>query len=192
MRGFTFIEMVVVVAIVSILSLVVGDSVLMFFKAEQTTANQSNALIAAQGAFDGMIQTLREADYGADGSYPIVSMATSSLTFFSNSGTSGATQRLTFAASSFSILESISNPSGTPPAYPTFSSKIPIADGIQNFSQDIPLFRYFDSLGNEITDFSQVSAVASILVTLPVSSDVRRFPIHQFQSLVTLRNLRNN
>lgn len=192
MRGFTFIEMIVVVGIVALLSIVMGDSVLMFFKAEESTSSQSNSITAAQGAFDAIVKNLREADYGADGSYPIVSMATSSLTFFSDSGNGGAAQRITFKVFRTSLLESIVNPSGTPPAYPVVSSSITIADNVQNFSQNKALFHYFDSAGNEITDFSQVTAVTSVLVTLPVTSDIKRFPTHQFQSSVTLRNLRSN
>jgi type II secretory pathway pseudopilin PulG len=184
--------MIVVVGIVAILSIAVGDSVLMFFKAEESAANQSSSIIMAQGAFDAMVRDVRAANYGADGSYPIASMSADSLTFFSPTGANGPVQRLTFQVSGTSLLESITRPSGNPPAYPAAPSASDIADSVQNLTRNVALFRYFDSAGNEITDFSRTAAVASVLVTLQVNSTINPLSTYTLQSSVTLRNLRSD
>ncbi len=190
MRGFTFIEMIVVVALVGVLSIMVGDSVLAFFRANYSSAGQSNSVTAAQGALDAIIKDLREADYGADGSYPVVSISPDAMTFFSDTGLNGTAERITLELSGTSLTRSITDPAGIPPVYPNISTTGTMANNVQNISEGQALFRYFDSSGNEITDFSQTKAVASVTVTVSVNSDPR-LTAFTLQSSATLRNVRN-
>jgi prepilin-type N-terminal cleavage/methylation domain-containing protein len=192
MRGFTFIEMLVVVALVGVLSIAIGDSTLSFFKANYSSSGQSNSVTAAQGALDAIVRDLRQADYGADGSYPIISITPNSMKFFSGTNSNGLSRRITIQLSGTSLMEIITDPSGTPPTYSGVAAGRNMADNVQNVPLGKPLFRYFDSSGNEITDFSQITSVASVAVTVSVNADPKRLREFTLQSSATLRNLRKN
>lgn len=191
MRGFTFIEMVVVVGIIGVLSIAVTDSVLSFLRVETSSSGQAISVTAAQGALDNIVGDLRQSNYGADGSYPLSSIAPNALTFFSAVGPNGVASRVTVQLHSTSLLESTTNPSGTPVVYGSASTTNNMAGGIQNISQNQPLFVYFDSSGNQITNFSLVNTVASVKVTILVNSDPNRLSSYTLSSFVTLRNLRS-
>lgn len=192
MRGFTLIEMLVVIFVVAIISIVIGDSVLSFFKAAEFATGRAGSVSAAQGALDTIVQSVRGSTYGADGSYPIASISPYSLTVFADSGPNSATERITFFVSGTSLFKSVIDPTGNPPWYSiAASTTADIADGIENAAIGPALFTYYDAAGNEITDFSHVSDVASVFVNL-LSQSSTSTPVYTLQSYVTLRNLENN
>ena len=192
-RGFTLIEMLVTVAIMALLALSVGNSILSFFKAERVASGESYSAAAAQGALGAIVSSVRGMSYGADGEYPIVSMSQNALTFFADNGPGGASQKFTFQITGTSLLESIVTASGNPPAYTGKPVTEDIVDGVQNASLGKPLFQYFDANGNVINDFSKTASTSSLVVTLEVGGNAAQpsWKPYEMTSWVIPRNLRS-
>ena len=193
-RGFTLIEMLVTVAIMALLAISVGDSILSLFKAETAASNGSYSTASAQGALGAMVGLVREMNYGINGQYPIVSMSGNSLTFLSDNGNGSASKRFTFQLIGASLVESVTSSSGNPPQYSGTPIISEIADDVQNIPLGLSLFHYFDAAGNEITDFSKMASTSSILIDLNIGTGIVQTPgykAYTLQSLATLRNLRS-
>lgn len=190
-RGFTLVETLVTVAIIAALSIAIGDAIVYFYRAEETAALQSDTVRTARGAFDSMVRDVREASYGADGSNPIAAMSRYELTIFADANNDGSPERILYRVSGTSLFKTITLPSGNPPGYSWWinPNTASIVEGVRNLADGHPLFRYYDAAGNEITDYSQTTDVASVVVYLVVHENPTRAPEFILESMATLRNL---
>ncbi|HEX8591654.1 MAG TPA: type II secretion system protein, partial [Candidatus Paceibacterota bacterium] len=80
----TLVEMLVVIAIVSSAGIALSSAIQYFYKSNAFLLEQNAALDNARRGIREAVVAIREASYGDDGSYPIASAATSSLTFYSD------------------------------------------------------------------------------------------------------------
>ena len=71
---------------------------------------------ARSGVEDAM-KYLREASYGSDGSYPIASVATSSITFYANVNNDTFIEQVTYLLQNGTFYRVVGEPSGNPPTY---------------------------------------------------------------------------
>ena len=82
--GFTFIEAIVVVAVFGFVMIIIVSSLLSFYRSNTYTLEQAFAVNSARKGIETAVRDLREAAYSDEGSYPIVSIATSSVEFYSD------------------------------------------------------------------------------------------------------------
>ncbi len=188
-RGFTIVELIVVIAILSLVATVAADAVLIFFHAKESNYGSLGALTPAGSAMQLLGSDLRAIAYGDDGSYPIVSISPSSMTFFSDIAGGNGSARVQYQLSSGTLTRALVNPAGTPPSYTGTPQTSTVATAVSNVADAVSLFRYYDKSGNEITDFSQVGAVAVVSVALDVSTSNTTQPL-KFAASTTLRNVR--
>lgn len=184
----TLMEVVVTLAVVSLVMVSASDAVLSLYRTNGNGTRATAQIANARHGFPALLQELRQSAYGNDGSYPIAVMATSSLTFFSNISNSAGALKLQYQLVGTTLVRSQTNPS-TPPAYTATPSISTIATDVHNASDDLPLFRYYDKNGTEITNMSNVTAVASVVVTIDVLSAGMTTPF-VLSATTTLRNLR--
>ena len=83
--GFTLVETVMVVAATALIFIVLNTLLVYFYRTNAYTLQQSTAVEQARSGIEDAMTYLREASYASDGSYPIASVATSSVTFLSSS-----------------------------------------------------------------------------------------------------------
>ena len=89
--GFTLIETVVVVALTALIMITLSFLIQYFYKTNAYALQQIEAINSARLSVENAVTDLREADYGADGSYPVAAAATSSVTFYANLDSSTTT-----------------------------------------------------------------------------------------------------
>ncbi len=192
LRAFTLIETVVVVAITAIVLVTLGMLLVYFYKTNAYTLEQSIAVGQARLGIEDATHYLREASYGSDGSYPIAQVATSSITFYANINSNPAIERVTYTLQGGTLYRAIAEPAGNPPVYGgTPSATTTVASSIVNDSS-MPIFRYFDNTGTELTAPVNISKIASIETTVVVDVNVNRAPVSfTLSGGATLRNLKN-
>jgi type II secretory pathway pseudopilin PulG len=188
--GFTLIETVVVVALTAFISLTLSMLLVYFYKTDTYTLQQSMQVEQARRGVENAMRYLRQASYGSDGSYPISSAATSTITFYSNTDTDSAIERITYKVQNGTFYEIITQPAGNPPVYTGTVSTSTLSTPIVN-ATSTPIFRYFDDTGAQLLPPVNVGAIASIQVTLIIDADINRAPVSfTLSSAATLRNLR--
>jgi len=188
--GMTLIETVVWIALFTAAMMTIVTSVIYFYRTSDFAIEEATATVSAQKGMDLMVRTIREASYASNGAYPVVSIATSSFTFYSDIDTDPAIERVHYYLSGDSLIEGVADPAGDPPSYPGTESTSSVADDVRNNEQALNLFTYYDANGNQITDMSQFGNVRFVTLNIVVDVDPNRTPTTtQLRSSAALRNL---
>ncbi len=192
LRAFTLIETVVVIAATALIFTTLGSLITYFYKTNTYTLEQSIAVGQARRGVEDTIFHLREASYGSDGSYPITSVATSSIVFYANTNSSSVIEQVTYTLSNGTLYRVVATPVGNPLTYigATIATTT-IATTVIN-ATSTPLFRYFNNTGTELSMPIDVSEISSVKTTLIVDVDANRSPFSfTLSGGATLRNLRS-
>lgn len=187
----TLIETVVWVAVTTSAMLAIVTSVQYFYRTNNYAVEQSAAVSSAQRGVEEMVKTIREAAYSSNGAYPIVSMATSTFSFYADVDNDPYIERLRFYIEGGSLKRGIIDPSGDPPVYTNPETQSSLSDYVRNVEQSVATFRYYDLNGNLMTDLTDIAEVRFVEVTVVVNINPFRLP-NQFtlRSTAALRNLR--
>jgi prepilin-type N-terminal cleavage/methylation domain-containing protein len=190
-RGFTLIETIVVVAITALTSVTLGMLLTYFYKTNAYALEQSTAVGQARKGVEDAMLYLREASYGSDGSYPIKSVATSSITFYANTNNDPIIERVTYSLINKTFYRAVATPTGNPPSYvnatiATSTISMPVTN-----STSTPMFRYFNNVGAELFAPVDISKISSIRTTIVIDVNVNRSPVaFTLSGGATLRNLK--
>lgn len=190
-RGFTLAETLVVIAIVSVVGLALSTMIAYFYKSNAFLLEQTAANDSAQRGLTRAFESLREASYGEDGSYPILQVATSSVTFYSDIDTDTPVEKVRLYLSNGSLYRGVTNTAGNPPTYAGQTETISIIATYVKNAPTTPLFRYFDSAGTELTGAVNLSDIVAVRTRLEVDLNPARAPnILILEQTATIRNLR--
>lgn len=190
-RGFTLIETVVTVGIFSVIMVTLVNSVLTFYRANATAIEQSYQIESARRGIELLVRDLRESAYGDNGAFPLAAIASMSITFYSDTDRDQVTEQMRYALSGTTLTRSVVNPSGNPAEYTGVPETSQISTYVRNEEEATPIFRYYNALGNEISDYNDIADVVSITVSLVVNIRPVSAPEEfTLTSSATLRNLR--
>jgi type II secretory pathway pseudopilin PulG len=189
-RAFTLLETVIVIGITMMVWLALAFLLQYFYKTNAYVLEQTVAVDSARAGIQNAMITLREASYGSDGSYPILSVATSSVTFFADLYNDGVSEKITYQLLGGTLYRAAVAPAGNPPSYVGQSAATStIARYI--IATSTPIFTYYDSDGNMLSYPINISQVASVGTMVLVDVNINRAPVtFTLSSAATLRNLR--
>lgn len=141
-----------------------------------------------------MVRDIREAAYGDDGSFPVIAIAPTAFSFYSDIDRDDFTERIRYYLTGDLLYKGVTNPSGDPLIYDDNDEEISlIAQYVRNDEESVAIFTYYDSTGNEITDEVDIAEVAFVKVNLIVNVNPTRLPEEfTLRSSATLRNLKVN
>lgn len=190
-HGMTLIETVVWIAITLSAMLAITTSVQYFYRTNSYTVEQASAITSAQRGIESMVKTIREAAYASDGAYPIISLATSSISFYADIDDDPFIERLRFFIQNGALYRGLIDPTGDPPVYTNPESISQISEYVRNVEQSTDVFRYYDLDGDLMTDLSDITELRFVETTVVVNINPNRMP-NQFtlRSTAALRNLR--
>lgn len=191
MRAFTLIETLVTITIFTIVSLALTFLVIYFYKTNEYVLEQTSAVESARMGVTSAMDDLREASYGANGAYPIVSATPTSITFYVDRRGNGVVDLVRYWLSNTTLARGVTIPTGDPLSYSGRPEQITtIATDVHNGST--AMFRYFNSQGAELTTPINVANIASINTTVTVNVNPTRAPNNFTLTIgATLRNLRS-
>ena len=189
--GFTLVETIVVISMTALVSVTLGWLLAYFYKTNAYALEQSTAVGQARKGVEDAMLYLREASYGSDGSYPIKSVATSSITFYANTNNDPIIERVTYSLINGTFYRAVATPTGNPPSYAsatvaTSTISMPVTN-----STSTPMFRYFNNVGAELFAPVDISKISSIRTTIVIDVNVNRSPVaFTLSGGATLRNLK--
>lgn len=190
-RGFTLIEIVVTISITSVVIVALGSLIQYFYKTNAYVLEGAQAAESARRSIENAMADLREASYGADGSYPLAAAATSTVTFFANIDSDLAIEKVRYYLSGTTFYRGTTKAVGNPPSYagqPEVATLV--VNNIRNGTST--LFYYFDSAGNQLSDPVNVAKVTSVKAHVETDVNPNRAPeIFTLTGNATLRNVRS-
>lgn len=191
-RGLTLIESIVAIGIFTIIMSAIVGSVIFFYRANTSSLEQAYQIDSARRGVEFLVRDLREATFGDNGAYPVATIASTSITFFSDTDKDAAIERIHYSLEGTNLYRHTLDSSGTPPTYSGSGATSTVSTYVRNGEEVVPIFRYYDSSGTEITDYVQVDEVRSVVIDLVVNiQPVRKPEEFTLRGSATLRNLRN-
>jgi len=184
MRGFTLIETIVVIVIFTLALGTVFGLIVMAYRVQGYTWQQSQAIEEARRGVETMVKEIREARTGEDGSYTINKTEDKEKVRYFIEGDPDSLEGALFK-------KGVINPVGIPATYPTSSEVVTtLAKYIRNSP---PIFRYFDENGNELPSPARRKDTTLMQVYLIINVDRNRAPQNfELKSDVQIRNLKRN
>jgi len=193
-RGFTFIETLVIIAIVTLISVAIVNSILLFYRANTSALEQAQAVNEARRGIELLVRDIREASYSDEGAFPIVSMETNQFYFYSDVDRDDKIERMRYFLDGSILRKGVTETAGDPPVYNDVDEVVTIVStDVRNAEQSTPIFTYYDTTGTEITDLNDVTALRFVTVNLIVNINPERLP-NEFtlRSSAAIRNLKDD
>jgi prepilin-type N-terminal cleavage/methylation domain-containing protein len=190
-RGLSFIEMLVTLAVFSLIMVSIVNSVLFFYRANTSSLEQGYQVESARRGTEVFVRDVREATYGDDGAYPMQTMASSTVIFYTNADSDTAIERVKYSLSGTSLYRNIVQPSGTPPAYTGGGVTTTVSSYVRNFDENSSLFKYYNASSTEVTNSQYINTVVSVTINLVVDIVQKHAPGRfTLSESATLRNVR--
>jgi hypothetical protein len=175
-----------------IVGLALCGLIINFYRDNDYVLQESEAVASARQGLAAATEELREASYGADGSYPLLNAATSSVTFYADLNNSGVVDEVTLTYLNGTLYQVVTAPTGSPPTYTGSTSTSTIATYLVN-NGSIPVFEFTSSTTALISTSTAVNVanVYAIITTLKVDVDPNRSPApYTLLSTAALRIIR--
>ncbi len=189
-RGMTLIETLVWISMFTATMIAIVSSVLYFYRTSNFTIQEATAVTSVQRALDVMVRTIREASYASNGAYPVLAIATSSMTFYAEIDGDSGVERVRYYLFDKNLVRCVIEPTGDPVVYTASEATSSLAEMVRNNTENVSVFTYFDESGAQISDYTDTAAVRFVTIFLTVDIDPDRTPTTtKMRSSAALRNL---
>lgn len=194
LKGFTLIETLVVLAIFIIVLGALVSSIRFFYRSNTHALEQSFAINSARIGVERMVKDIREAAFSDEGSYPVISMATSSFSFYSDIDEDIFVEKVRYFLDGTDLNRGIIDSSGDPLAYDDNNEVISlVSDNVRNNSESVVLFTYYNASGTEMTNMASTTDLRFVTVEVVVNVNPTRLPNNfSLRSSATLRNVKES
>lgn len=192
-KAFSLVETLVVVALTTLVGMGLFAMIFHFYRSNAFLLEATSAVESSSRGISTTLESLREATYGEDGSYPIASVATSSITFYADLDLDESVEKVRFFVSGDVLYRGLTEPAGNPPTYAGQSETITtIATYVKN-ATSTPAFRYFNDSGVEMTGTITIANVRTVRARFDVDINPLRAPnILTLEGAATLRNVKSD
>lgn len=190
-RGMTLVETIVVLAVFSVLSITIMSVISSFYRHNAYTVAQAYQVDHARRGVEFLIRDLREMTFSDNGAFPLVSRATSSISFYSDIDRDDSVELIRYQLSGETLFKYIYEATGTPAVYPSTPTRTEtISEYVHNNLENLNMFTYYNRAGQVLANAS-LSEVRQISVALVVNVDPIREPgKYHLRSAASLRNLK--
>jgi len=194
LRGFTFVEMIVTLSIFSLLIVVLFDVIATFYRVNAYTLAQAYEVNSARRGLDLIMRDMREMTYSDTGTYPLATMGTSSIGFYSDVDRNQSVEYVNYVLSGTTLYKYVYHATGSPPVYATTSPDTYIvSEYVRNNTQATSTFQYYVDGGTLASATDTVTDVRYIKTTMIINVDPARTPGEfTLRSSTAPRNLKIN
>lgn len=193
-KGFAMIEFILVIAIFAGVMVVIANfsqnSTILSSLINQSLQVEQNL----QQAFQVLVTEIRSMGPSSLGAYPIASVSSSSLVFYSDIDEDGFFERVRYSIGTSTLVKGVVKPAGNPLVYASSTETVSVV--VQNLVASSSSFEYFNvsytGTQNPLSAPIDLSAVRIVraTITADVSPTSAPKPV-TFTNTVTIRNLRD-
>lgn len=191
-EGFTLIETIVTITLSTLVMGVVVSSIQYFYFSNRYTVEQSGAVRNAQKGVLTLVGDIREAHYSDEGAFPLVSVGSTTITFYSDTDDDDVIERMRYYLDGDTLMRGVQKSSGDPPIYSgnpeTLST---VANYVRNEEQDTDIFEYYNAQGDLVTDYTNdITDIVFVRISLIVNVNPTLLPNElTLRSSASIRNL---
>ena len=195
--GMTLVEVLIALAIFVSVIVAVGAFEANTFIYSSSVSGAYQTAQNAQIILKTILSEIREMQPSANGSYPLVTTGSTSISFYSDADNSGSAEQITYTLSGTTLYRAVIKPTGTPASYLSANqSTSTLMTNVTN-GTSIPVFEYFDTNYNGTSSplAQPVTAtnVRLIKANLRLDLDPNRSPLPIIYTVqASLRNLKSN
>lgn len=192
----TLVEVLIALAVFVTVIVTVGMFEVNIFQYQGSVSGSLTTAQDAQVILKTMLTELRAAAPGVNGAYPIVSAATSSISFFSDLDNDGQTEQITYSLIKNTLYQSVVQPSGSPLGYTATAATSSLLTDVRN-STSTSVFQYFDQnytgTSSPLSMPVSIPSIRLVEISLTLDTDPNRSPLPRtYTTQVSLRNLKTN
>jgi type II secretory pathway component PulJ len=192
-KGLSLVETIVVVSLFSLLMLGITSTIAMLYRTNGYALAQASEVSHARRGIEALSRDIREMTFGDDGTYPLVSMSSTSIGFYSDIDRDNSVEYVRYTLATTTLYKYVYNATGTPLSYgsTTPDETYIISEYVQNKVQGTSTFRYYLESGAAATATSTVTDIRYILLNLVINIDPYRNPgEYTLRSSAAPRNLK--
>lgn len=197
-KGFTFLEVIIAVFILSMLIIGLAALVTYYFKNYSFSLEENQSVGQAQSALTRMIREIREARMGEDGSWPIIQTDDNTFIFYSDVTNDGRSDKVRYFIDGTTLNKGVIEPTSPPVTYPDanehiyqITTNIDISGG--------PVFRYYngnwpqDTINNPLSPDNRLLNTKYVLVYLKININPNSGATpFELSSGVSIRSVKTN
>lgn len=189
--GLSLVETLVVVALFTVLMFAIMTSVASFYSFNAYTIAQAYQVAEGRRGMERLVRDIREMTYADNGTFPLARMEDNLIGFYSDIDRDDSVEYVEYELSGAVLQKRIYNATGSPPTYVSTPDETQtLSEYVQNQSQSIPTFTYYDGEGNPATATSTVTDITYVEAQIIVNIDPIRDPGEfVLRSSAALRNL---
>ncbi len=194
--GFTFIEVMLVVAIFSIISMAAFSLIMDYYRTSDLISVQMVLQGEGRSAINQMVNDMRRVNQGSTGASAIESASAASFIFYSNIDADSYFEKVEYAVAGTELRKSVTKPDGNPLAYnPANKVTTVLTSKIANGAA--PVFSYYDNsyagTGAPLVLAGDFSIIRFVKINL-ILDDHPAAPTASLnmEASVALRNLKDN
>ncbi len=185
-HAFTLIEILVAMAITSIIILIFNQFLITGFKSTTFNMEQEEAISEARNGLDVITKEIRGANSSDNGSYAISEISTSSFVFYNDINKDSKREKIRYYLDGYDLKKEVTQP-GIDNSYMSTSTVSVLSKYINNRGADI--FKYYDGSNVETNSIDRIKLIS---ITLYVNVTPERAPDdYILETDVTFRNLIN-
>ncbi len=197
-KGFTLTEIVVVIALISVVGIIISKYQADVFSYNRYFQNGLSVGDSAQRLLRPMTAEIRSASPSSNGAYPIDTIADNSFSFYSDIDNDGLKEWVKYSLSGTTLTKETIKPTGNPLVYSTANKKTEtFMTGVRNISDAVPVFTYYDdsytggSSGIVSPTTGSILDVRLIGVKIRIDPDPNKSPtILEASTQIAIRNLK--
>jgi len=195
-KGFSIIELIIALSIVSIVAVVVGKFTVDVFFLGSVARGSLSVSQDARNLLRVMAREIRAAAPSANGAFPLATVASSSISFFSDIDGDGQRDLVRYYLASSTLMKGVTTPTGSPLVYSTSTeSTFTVMSDVRNASTSV--FTYFDNTyagtSSALTFPVSIQSVRLVRIDLILDANADRAPeTKTFTTQVSVRNLKDN
>lgn len=191
-QGMMFVEVVVWIGIMVMITSVMTLAIINIYKSSSYTFSRAEAVYSARRGLEEVSQLVREATYSDSGGYPIIAIATSTMTIYADYDNDGSAERVRIYLDGDTLNRGVIEPAGIPAVYTGAEATSTIVHNIQNITASRNMFTYYDRSGAEVTDFDAVLEPVFVDVALVANTGRNAYVSdYELRGSAFMRNLKN-
>ncbi len=196
-RGFTIIELLVALGITAIIASLVVWLIIHGLRYNSVIFEQLETQNEGRRVLQQVVDIVRKAEESSIGGYPIVTAGDYELIVYANVDDDSLREKVRFWLDGTTFKKGVVKPSGNPLSYSDAEDVVEIAHSVVNFSEDEPVFLYYDENYTGVED-AIVQPVDEVdvrvaRVRLELEQDPTESPVpFRAESVAQIRNLKDN
>ncbi len=194
-RGMTLIEVIVVIALFTTLSLIIFSSIQFLYQTDGYSNAQAGEVDSARRGMTQLSRDLREMAYAEDGTFPVAVKNAHEIGFYTDYDKDDAVEYVEYELATTTLYKRTYNPTGNPPTYnlTTPDTQEVLSIYVRNLEQATSTFYYYNSNNTLLGTSSLLTDVRYIRTQIIVNIDPVRSPgQYMLRSSVAPRNLKDN